>query len=154
VIRLKHLITESYINGISDSVILAATIIGEAGGEGTDGMHAVKNVLVNRAKQKSSSAAGEALRPKQFSMWNVATSGVNTRSDYKKQDILDVIDKYTGHSKWDEAMRIANTSIKDITNGANMYYASGGANAISPPSWTRTWTQTVVIGNHTFGILK
>lgn len=152
-IRLKRLLTESYIPGISDTIIIAATIIGEAGGEGSEGMHAIKNVLVNRARLKSTSPAGEALRPKQFSMWNSATSGINSRADYNKQRILDVIDKYTNHPKWDDAIRLANSNIKDITRGANMYYASDGPNAINAPSWTRNWKETVTIGNHTFGIL-
>ena len=69
-IKLKDILKESYVTGVSDTDIIAATIIGEAGGESYEGMQAVKNVLQNRAVKKGTIIAREALRPKQFSMWN------------------------------------------------------------------------------------
>lgn len=138
----------SYIKGVDDNEIIAATIIGEAGGEGNDGMIAIKNVLDNRAKKKGTTAAGEALRPKQFSMWNKATSGVSTKDDFDSEKIQSVIDQYKGHSKWGMALRIARGNYDDLTKGANMYYAH---KKIKPPYWTKDWEQTAVIGNHTFG---
>lgn len=139
----------SYIPEVSDIEIVAATIIGEAGGEPKNGMIAIKNVLDNRAKKKGTSAAGEAIRPKQFSMWNSATKGVSTKSDFKTASLQSVIDSYKTHKNWNTALSIAKTKHSDLTKGANMYYAH---NKIKPPYWTKGWTKTVVIGNHTFGI--
>ena len=47
-------------------------------------------------------------------------------------------------------MSLSSKQVKDTTKGANMYYAH---NKIKPPYWTKDWTKTVVIGNHTFGIV-
>ncbi len=140
----------SYISDIKDDEVVAATIIGEAGGEKYSGMVAVKNVLDNRAKKKNTSAAGEALRPKQFSMWNSATKSVKVRTDYDSSKVKSIIDTYKDHDKWKDAMSLASKQVKDTTKGANMYYAH---NKIKPPYWTKDWTKTVVIGNHTFGIV-
>jgi len=111
-------------------------------------MHAVKNVLQNRAIKRASNEAGEALRPKQFSMWNKATNGVNVRSDFDRKKLQDVIDLYIEHPKWKTAVGMSKRYLQDITDGATLYYAH---KKINPPSWTKNWTQTVVIGGHTFG---
>lgn len=140
----------SYISSIKDEDIVAATIIGEAGGEEYSGLLAIKNVLDNRAKNKNTSAAGEAIRPKQFSMWNSATKGVSTKADYDDIKIKSIIDECRDHEKWNDAVDIANKQIKDTTKGATDYYAH---NKIKPPYWTKDWTKTVIIGNHTFGIV-
>lgn len=142
--------TQSYIKGVSNHDIIAATIIGEAGGESKEGMIAVKNVLSNRAKSRGSSIAGEALRPKQFSMWNSATRGVSTKDDFNASSIQSIIDASKKHKNWTSALRIARGNQNDLTKGADMYYAH---NKIKPPYWTKDWTQTTVIGNHTFGKL-
>jgi spore germination cell wall hydrolase CwlJ-like protein len=140
----------SYIKGVKDSEIIAATIIGEAGGEPYNGMQAIKNVLDNRANDKGTSAAGEALRPKQFSMWNKATANVSNRSDYKSTDVNSIINLYRNHDKWSSAIKLATSKPKDITKNATLYYAH---NKIKPPYWTEDWTKTAVIANHTFGKL-
>ena len=128
-IKLKNILNESYVLGVSDIDIIAATIVGEAGGEGYEGMQAVKNVLQNRADKKGTIPAREALRPKQFSMWDDATIGISVPGDFNKKgrpDIIQrIIDMYKKHSKWDTAVTLAKSKIKDITGGATMYYASG-----------------------------
>ena len=158
-IKLKDILTESYLPciSISDDDVIAATIIGEAGGEGMDGMKAVKSVLQNRADARGSSIAGEALRPKQFSMWNKATAGVNVKADFKNSTRLSkiqlIINMHKKHSNWATAVELSKTNIKDITGGATKYYASGGSHKIDPPYWAKGWTESdsVTIGNHTFG---
>jgi len=53
--RIKEmigLIVESYLNGVKDNDIVAATLIGEAGGEDEKGMIAVCNTIYNRATKK------------------------------------------------------------------------------------------------------
>lgn len=41
----------TYIPNISDVAIIAATLVGEAGGETYKGMQTIKNVLINRASK-------------------------------------------------------------------------------------------------------
>ena len=155
-IKLKNILTKSYVADISDIDIIAATIVGEAGGEGYKGMQAVKNVLQNRADKKSTIPAREALRPKQFSMWDDATKGVSVPGDFNKEErpvkIQKIIDMYKKHSKWDTAVTLSKNKIKDITGGATSYYASGGTQKMDiAPYWAKDWKDPIIIGNHTFG---
>lgn len=149
---ILNVLNESYLNGISDNEIVAATIIGEAGGEDESGMKAIFNVLTNRSKKKGTSAAGEALRPRQFSMWDEATMNVSTKDDFNKKKIIAVIKEKKTHPKWNEALSIVKSGSKDLTKGATHYYAFKGPNKISPPSFSQGWTETTEIGNHKFGI--
>jgi len=146
------ILNESYLNGVNDKEIVAATLIGEAGGEDKNGMIAVFNVLNNRAKNKGTTAAGESLRPRQFSMWDSATRNVSVREDFDTKKILAIIKEKKSHPKWGEALSIAKTPVKDLTKGATHYYAHKGPNKINPPSFSQGWTETVEIGNHKFGI--
>ena len=156
-LKLKNILFETYVPGISDTDIVASTIVGEAGGESYNGMQAIKNVLQNRANKRGTSLAGEALRPKQFSMWNKATAGVSVAADFNEKErltkIQSIIDMYKKHSKWTIAEQLAKKKVKDITGGSTMYYASGGSQKISPPYWAKGWTESdsITIGNHTFG---
>ena len=151
--RINEEESSAYVSGVSDEDIVAATLVGEAGAEGTRGMQAIRNVLDNRAKKKNTSAAREAIRPKQFSMWNKATAGVSIPSDFKSSKLLNVINMYKDHEHWEDAAKLSSGNVKDITGGATFYYASGGSNKIGPPYWAKNWKQTAVIGNHTFGIV-
>tara|TARA_R110001632_G_scaffold214459_1_gene341197 strand:+ start:127 stop:618 length:492 start_codon:yes stop_codon:yes gene_type:complete len=154
-IKLKNILNESYVLGVNDNDVIAATIVGEAGGEGYEGMQAVKNVLQNRSNKKGTIAARESLRPRQFSMWDKATGGVSVPDDFNKdgrsKTIQSIIDMYKKHSKWDTALTLAKSNVEDITGGATMYYASGGTQTIDPPYWASDWQDPIVIGNHTFG---
>ena len=151
--NIGKLLNESYLNGVDDNEIVAATLVGEAGGEGTKGMEAVYGVLSNRAKNKGTSTAGESLRPRQFSMWDSVTRNVSSKEDFNKKSILSIIKSYKSHPKWNEAVTISKSSIKDPTKGATHYYAFKGPYKINPPFFTNNWTETVEIGNHKFGIV-
>jgi hypothetical protein len=156
---MKNLLTfdalfESYIPGITDKEILATTLVGEAGGEDRKGMTAVLNVLANRAVKKKTTRAGEALRPYRFSMWNDVTKGVKEKGDYKTSLIKKVVDKFKPHQKWNEAIDLVKNKPKDITKGANAYYAYRGPNAVSAPDFTKSWRHTIDIGNHRFGYIE
>jgi hypothetical protein len=141
---------ESYLPPIEDKEIIAATLVGEAGGEEDKrAMTAVLNVLHNRSKIKATSAAGEAIRPLQFSVWNSATSGVSKKTDFPKDKIKGIIENYKDHKKWGEALRLAETNPADVTNGSTHYYAPKGVSKI--PSWAKQWIETVNIGGHKFG---
>jgi len=72
----------------SNEDIIAATLWGEARGEGTEGQKAIYSILKNRAIKKGdpklslkARIAGEALRPMQFSYWNDKGFGDNPRCD-------------------------------------------------------------------------
>ena len=70
----------------SNEDIIAATLWGEARGEGLQGQKAIYTILKNRALKKGdpnltlkARIAGEALRPLQFSYWNDKGFGDNPR---------------------------------------------------------------------------
>ena len=100
--------------------IVAATLVDEAGGEKNplDGMHAVLNVIMNRAKGNIRQAAVECLKPKQFSGWNK----INKKDT---EAIKRFIDSKRSHSKFKDALDLVNKarsgSLKDITKGANHF---------------------------------
>jgi hypothetical protein len=100
--------------------IVAATLVDEAGGEKNpiDGMHAVLNVIMNRAKGNIRQAAVECLKPKQFSGWNK----INKKDP---EAIKQFIDSKRNHSKFKGALDLVNKarsgSLKDITKGANHF---------------------------------
>lgn len=136
--------------------IIAAALIGEAGGEGYKGMQAVMNVIVNRSKSSNDfvrAAVANVLKPKQFSFFNKYTSG--------QEDIRGIIDKAKQHPKWAQASEIAlvglSKKLEDITGGATHYHVSRGQSKVTPawthPSFGGKNAQAVVtntIGAHTF----
>ena len=133
--------------------IIAATLVDEAGGEKNagEGMHAVLNVIMNRAKGNIRSAAMECLKPKQFSGWNkVNKKDVN--------DIKKFIDSKKNHSKYKEAIKLVQQAksgtLKDITKGSNHFLnvqltkqqRSGG----KLPSWYDPRKVVTDFGKHRF----
>ena len=125
---------------------LARTLWGEARGEGTAGMLAVANVILNRVKiaqEKGGMWWGNSIiqvcqKPYQFSCWN------RTDANFKKLLRVDQSDLYFA-----SALRIARravyASIEDMTNGADHYHAVGAA-----PYWAKNEKPVTVIGNHIF----
>lgn len=109
--------------------IVAATLILEAGGEGQIGMEAVREVIRNRAKNKTEIAV--CLARKQFSCWNNITP---------ERGII--IAKR--HPKWNLALTIVNERTNH-TKGATHYHA----HSVSP-SWAKKLNKTTIIKNHTF----
>lgn len=67
-------------NSMTNAYIVAATIWGEARGEGTEGMQAVLNVIMNRAKGNFNNASAISTQKLhkssnyQFSLWNGSTN--------------------------------------------------------------------------------
>jgi N-acetylmuramoyl-L-alanine amidase len=141
---------------ITNLNVITATLIGEAGGEGERGMHAVMNVIANRSlgsKDFIKSAVANVLKPKQFSMFNSYTTGGGR--------IEDIIKKAKQHPKWEIAKKIAlsglNKTLPDITDGATHYHVFKGKSKVTPdwshPSVGGKNSQAVVtntIGSHTF----
>lgn len=141
---------------ITNIDVIATTLIGEAGGEGIQGMHAVMNVIMNRVKNSNDpvrAAVAAVLKPKQFSMFNSYTLGnVNIRS---------IINKAKAHPNWKAAHDLAAKGLArqlpDITSGATHYHVSKGRSKVTP-KWTHPTVggknaQAIVtntIGAHTF----
>ncbi|MFP4313380.1 MAG: cell wall hydrolase [Alphaproteobacteria bacterium] len=126
--------------------VLARTLWGEARGEGTAGMQAVANVVLNRvqiAQDKGKYWWGGNIiqvcqKPYQFSCWN--------RSDpnFRKLQAVDESNLYFA-----TALRLARRAIlgklEDITKGATHYHAAG-----IEPYWAKREKPCAVIGNHIF----
>ena len=127
---------------ITNAYIVATTLWGEARGEGTKGMQAVMNVIMNRGKQDFQKARSIVLQPKQFSMWNKV-------SDPEKLAFA-VANKYRDDKTWKECVRIVDLAMKgklpDVTGGATFYFNPKKAN----PSWAKKMIRTASIGNHDF----
>ena len=119
--------------------IMAATLIGEAGGEGIKGMQAVANVIMNRADGDFAKTGLVCVRPYQFSMWN------------KKQDQIEsVVAKAQQHPRWKDAMLLVQQAkdgtLQDITDGSTFYFNP----KLAKPSWASDFEKTTSIGNHVF----
>lgn len=115
---------------ISQTEVVAATLIMEAGGEGREGMEAVREVIANRAKNKSEMIV--CLAPKQFSCWNGIAVGTG-------------IEKAKRHKNWALALEIARGKVTNHTRGATHYHTTKVS-----PSWSKKLAQTVKIKNHIF----
>lgn len=123
-----------------DTKIVAATLIGEAAGEGIEGMQAVYNVIVNRSKHKNSRLKNICLEPAQFSFWNGKTTSLQ-----------DVISKFESSTLWPDVLKLVYARSPDNTFGSTHYFSG------SAPTWGNSktnpcWIGRVKIGNHTFGI--
>lgn len=120
--------------------ILVRTILGEARGEGVEGMAAVANNIRNRSNSGkfSSDPAKVALQPSQYSVWNSGAGGGKT--NFSK-----------GSELYKKAERIVDGvwggTIADNTNGALYYH-----NPSVSPGWASAVNQhgTTRIGNHIF----
>ena len=131
--------------------VLARTLWGEARGEGTTGLEAVANVVLNRVKMAEenggkfwwgSNIIQVCQKPYQFSCWN--------RSDpsFKKLQAVTEENLYFATS-----LRVARRAVlgqlEDYTGGATHYHADYVA-----PYWAKGETPTIVIGRHIFFDLK
>lgn len=127
---------------LTNSYIVAATVWDEARGEGEQGMRAVLNVIMNRAKGNFEKARDVVLKPKQFSGWNNVANpeeaskmlADDMRNNKTYQKIIDLVDKaFKGQ-------------LPDITGGALFYFNPKKVT----PSWAKKLVKTKSIGNHDF----
>ena len=114
-------------------------------------MHAVLNVIMNRAKGNIRQAAVECLKPKQFSGWNK----INKKDT---EAIKQFIDSKRNHSKFKGALDLVNKarsgSLKDITKGANHFLnvqlTKQQRSSGKLPSWYNKDKVVADIGRHQF----
>lgn len=123
---------------------MARTAWGEARGEGTTGMQAVINVIMNRVRAGSWYGATPkevVLKKSQFSVWNA--------NDPNYLKMLAVDEKDSSFKMAKALATLAyNGQLEDITNGATNYLAL--ASLSTAPSWVGAMQEVAVIGNHTF----
>ena len=120
--------------------VVALTLLGEARGEGNNGMYAVGCVIQKRSMERKITPAQVCLQPKQFSIWN----GIKKESDLY----------YLWKSKSTPYARtLARHIVKgdrlaqSVTGNANHYYSKKIKRI---PYWARGKKATKVIGNHVF----
>lgn len=124
---------------------LAATMWGEARGEGKMGMGYVGHVIMNRAEAgfRGDTVIKVARKHKQFSCWN--------HNDPNREKLnLAYLENSSGveRQRWEEAKRLAYYILrgsKDYTGGALHYHTT----AINP-KWSKDYAVTTVRGNHVF----
>jgi len=144
---MEHFKTAREYSSTNDKDIIATTLIGETGGNVEDAKH-VYWVLKNRANKRGTTMIHEALRPKQFSMWNMYTVK-------KTKTLQDTITFYKNHKNWyqrnwdDMYTLVANPPTIDPTQGATNYYAHKKV----LPYWAKvkSWVETVTTNLHTYG---
>ena len=108
-----------------DRDVMIRTIIGEAAGEGPEGMAAVALVIRNRMEDSRypDTPGGVSLQPGQFSAWNTDGSGNDLVGHYGP-----------GSDTYDKAALIADMvmggQVPDFTKGAVNYYSPEGMRAL------------------------
>lgn len=121
---------------------LTLTMLGEARGEGKEGMIAVGWTILNRVAHPSwrgRNIIDVCLKPYQFSCWN--------QDDPNRKYLLgiDEYDQAFKDARSIAAQLMAN-DIPDPTHGATYYYATSCA----MPNWAAGKTSCFKLGNHLF----
>lgn len=123
---------------------MARTAWGEARGEGSTGMQAVLNVIMNRVKAGGwwgATPKEVCTKKSQFSVWN------KTDPNYSK-----MLAVTTSNADFATAKSLAGLAyagaLPDITNGATNYLALGSLSKV--PAWVNKMQVVASIGNHTF----
>lgn len=118
---------------VEPTEIVAAVLIGEAGGEGARGMEAVHEVVENRAALHHLTEVSVVTKSEQFSCLN----GTSVRS---------LVAKAKRHPRWKLALEIAaGKHPTHLANGATHYDVK-----TRRPSWSRGLRPVAIIGNHAF----
>lgn len=123
--------------------ILARTVWGEARGEGTIGMAAVANVVINRVAKPcwwGNDIVSVCQKPWQFSCWN------KNDPNLPKLIVVNESDPYFLQANT-LASKAVNKDLADNTNGATSYYDKRMPNT---PKWALGKTPCVEIGHHLF----
>ena len=122
---------------------IACTIWMEARGDGQEGMHAVANVIMNRARNPrwwGHDIVSVCLAPWQFSSFDPGS----TQIPLVKEAIVN------GDPDYLTALKIAEWAVEgilaDITDSADSYFAV----TIPPPYWSKRAEFTVQIGRQKF----
>lgn len=126
-----------------DKHIWSRTIVGEASGEGIEGMRAVAHAIYNRFKAgkwfSGKTISDTCLFPLQFSCWNDTDKNRRRIAGLADDDRVLV-----------DARRIVDAVLdgdSDPVSGATHYYS---VDMVQPPNWAKSGTLTRQIGKHRF----
>lgn len=129
-------------NPVDDRTALALTIMGEARGEGKEGMEDVGHTIINRVAHPSwrgNTILDVCLKPYQYSCWNKGDPNRFFMLGINEDDPLYV-----------KALSIADSliagALPDTTDGATYYYRIGSAT----PLWAAGKQACYISGNHEF----
>ena len=120
----------------AEILVIALTLLGEARGEGIEGMAGVASVIQTRAIERKQTAHQVCLAPKQFSFWNGGVSEAK-----KKQLLANPQAKNALHL----AKLVAEKRMPDVVNGANHYHTFQVS-----PKWSKGEKTVAIIRNHKF----
>ena len=120
----------------AELLIIALTLLGEARGEGFEGMAGVASVIQTRTIQRKQTPMQVCLSPKQFSFWN---GGV---SEATKKKLLATAQ---GKNALYLADLVIHKQMPDIVKGANHYHAVSVS-----PKWAKDTKLVAVIQHHKF----
>lgn len=128
----------NFTDGLSDSEILALTIIGEARGEPIEGQVAVGCIIRNRMRATGKSYRDVCLAPKQFSCWNETDPNYQVLKDFANKFIFN---NYIPDPEIKQCIYIAkgieDWFIVDNTGGSKNYVTESLWTSNDRPSWTR-----------------
>lgn len=128
-------------------MIIALTIWGEARGEGSTGMQAVGNVIMNRVKSGTTwwgeNPRAVCLHPDQFSCWN---ENDPNRAQMIKVGEAKFVDPIVDMAQTLASMALSD-ALPDVTFGATSYY---DRRMSSPPDWATGKAPCAEIGHHLF----
>ena len=137
--------------------LLALTAYGEAASEGTEGMMAVINVVLNRMKdltqfgdssilaQTGSAYHAVVLKAKQFSVFNASDPGRSRLESLAASFNSAVLTNKVLANAYDIAKMAIQGMLSDNTGGSTHYHATSVM-----PSWASTIPLIGQIGNHIF----
>ena len=120
----------------AEILVVALTILGEARGEGFEGMAGVASVIQTRAIERHQTPSQVCLAPLQFSFWNAK----HTKAEQ---------DKLLANPQANNALRLAKLvceyKLPDVVNGANHYHAVS-----VHPKWAKASALVALINHHKF----
>ena len=120
----------------AEILVIALTLLGEARGEGIEGMAGVASVIQTRAIERKQTASQVCLAPKQFSFWNDGVSEAQKRKLLANPQAKNALHL---------AKLVAEKRMPDVVNGANHYHTFQVS-----PKWSKGEKPIAVIQNHKF----
>lgn len=118
---------------ISEQELIAAVLVGEAGGEGSDGMCAVLEVVWTRHLERKQTFLEVITTRKAFSCMNSKTPQA-------------LVQRSRSHKEWNYAMLLAEHRPRSrLAKGANHFHKTN-----INPRWARGKRPVAIIGNHKF----
>ena len=136
----SSMLTKAFNPERAEVEMLARTAIGEARGEGDEGMRAVMHTIMNRVAQTPGGTVTDiVMAPSQFSAWDM---------NNPNREFMESIKLEENESLIDMAEKVISRQDKDPTGGATHYYAP--KHVEEAPGWAGKMEKTATIGGHEF----